>query len=40
MTQEEYRKAAIDACQKLADDVSIPRRLSELGVQEKDIDIK
>lgn len=38
MTQEEYRKAAIDACQKLADDVGIPRRLSELGVQEKDID--
>lgn len=24
MTQEEYRKAAIDACQKLADDVGIP----------------
>ena len=38
MTQDEYRKACIDAVQKLADDVKIPRRLSELGVQEKDID--
>ncbi len=38
MSQEEYRNAAIAACQKLADDVGIPRKLSELGVQEKDID--
>lgn len=38
MNQEEYRKACIDAVQTLADDVKIPRRLSELGVQEKDID--
>lgn len=38
MSQDEYRQAAIDACQKLADDVGIPRKLSELGVQEKDID--
>ncbi len=38
MSQDEYRKACIDAVQQLADDVRIPRRLSELGVQEKDID--
>lgn len=38
MSQEEYRKACIDAVQQLADDVKIPRKLSELGVQEKDID--
>ena len=38
MSQDEYRKAAIDACQQLADDVGIPRKLSDLGVQEKDID--
>ena len=38
MTQDEYRKACIDAVQTLADDVHIPRRLSELGVKEKDLD--
>jgi len=38
MTAEEYRAAAIGAIQLLADDVKIPRRLSELGVQEKDLD--
>ena len=38
MSQDEYRQACIDAVQKLADDVHIPRKLSELGVQEKDLD--
>lgn len=38
MTQEEYRAACIEAVQKLADDVKIPRKLSDLGVQEKDIE--
>ena len=37
MTQAEYQQAAIDAVQKLADDVGIPRRLSELGVKQEDI---
>lgn len=38
MGQEEYRQAAIDAVAKLSADVGIPEKLSELGVQEKDID--
>ncbi|MCI1248087.1 MAG: lactaldehyde reductase [Megasphaera sp.] len=38
MSQDEYRQACIDAVQQLADDVKIPRKLSELGVLEKDID--
>ncbi len=38
MSQEEYRKAAIEAVAKLSADVGIPTKLSELGVQEKDID--
>lgn len=38
MSLEEAQKAVVDACQKLADDVGIPRKLSELGVQEKDLD--
>lgn len=38
MSQEEYRQAAIDAVAKLSADVGIPTKLSELGVQEKDID--
>jgi lactaldehyde reductase len=38
MSQDEYRQACIDAVQQLADDVKIPRKLSELGVKEKDID--
>lgn len=38
MSQDEYRKAAIDAVAKLSADVGIPTKLSELGVQEKDID--
>ena len=38
MDQETYRAAAIDAVAKLSTDVGIPTKLSELGVQEKDID--
>jgi lactaldehyde reductase len=36
MNQEEYRKAAIDAVQKLSQDVGIPRNLKEI-VKEQDI---
>ena len=37
MTQEEYRKAAVDAVRKLAEDVSIPTTLKGI-VKEEDID--
>ncbi len=37
MNEEQSVKACIDAIQKLADDVKIPRQLHELKVQEKDI---
>ncbi|WP_251442425.1 lactaldehyde reductase [Veillonella intestinalis] len=37
MSQDEYRAAAIDAVQKLADDVEIPKSLKEAGVLEKDL---
>ena len=37
MTQAAYQQAAIDAVRQLADDVGIPRRLSELGVKQEDI---
>ena len=33
MDQETYRQAAIDVIQKLADDVGIPKSLSEAGVK-------
>ncbi len=36
MTQEEYRKAAVDAVKKLSEDVGIPRDLKEI-VKEEDI---
>ena len=35
--QETYRQAAIDVIQKLADDVGIPKSLSEAGVKREDI---
>ena len=38
MNQETYRKATIEAVAKLSADVGIPTKLSDLGVQEKDID--
>lgn len=38
MTQDEYRRAAVDAVKKLSADVGIPATLTELGVKEEDID--
>ena len=38
MTQEEYRKACVDAVRQLGKDVGIPQHLSEVGVKEADID--
>lgn len=37
MNQETYRQAAIDVIQNLADDVGIPKSLSEAGVKQEDI---
>ena len=37
MSQEEYRKAAVDAVKKLSADVGIPADLKEI-VKEKDLD--
>ncbi len=37
MSQDEYRKAAIDAVKKLSEDVGIPKVLSEIGVHEEDL---
>ncbi|OOM81157.1 lactaldehyde reductase [Clostridium sp. BL-8] len=37
MSQEEYRKAAIDAVKKLSEDVGIPKTLKEIGVKEEDL---
>lgn len=37
MTQEEYRKAAIEAVKKLSEDVGIPKTLKEIGVKEEDL---
>jgi lactaldehyde reductase len=38
MTQEEYRKAAIDAVKKLSEDVGIPKTLREIGVKKEDLE--
>ncbi|SCH18705.1 Lactaldehyde reductase [uncultured Ruminococcus sp.] len=37
MSQEEYRKAAIDAVKQLSEDVGIPKTLREIGVKEEDL---
>lgn len=37
MDRAAYQQAAIAVVQQLADDVGIPRKLSEIGVQEKDL---
>jgi hypothetical protein len=37
MDESAYRQAAIDVIQKLADDVGIPKSLSEAGVKREDI---
>ena len=34
MTQEEYRKAAVDAVKKLSSDVGIPANLKEIAKEE------
>lgn len=37
MSQEEYRKAAVDAVKQLSKDVGIPEKLHEIGVKEEDL---
>ncbi|WP_459477598.1 lactaldehyde reductase [Clostridium saccharoperbutylacetonicum] len=37
MSQDEYRKAAIDAVKKLSEDVGIPKVLTDIGVKEEDL---
>ena len=37
MTQEEYRKAAVQAVRQLGIDVGIPQKVSEVGVKDEDI---
>ena len=37
MSQEEYRKAAVDAIKRLSKDVGIPEKLHEIGVKEEDL---
>jgi len=39
MSQEEYRKAAIQAVKKLSEDVGIPKTLKEIGVKEEDLQL-
>ena len=34
MTEEQYKKAAVDAVKKLSEDVGIPKRLRDVGVTE------
>ncbi|MEE1265768.1 MAG: iron-containing alcohol dehydrogenase, partial [Akkermansia sp.] len=38
MSQEEYRKAAIEAVKQLSIDVNIPQTLAEIGVKEEDLE--
>jgi len=37
MSQDEYRKAAVDVVKKLSEDVKIPKILKEIGVKEEDL---
>ncbi len=37
MSQDEYRKAAVDAVKQLSKDVGIPAKLHEIGVKEEDL---
>lgn len=37
MSQEEYRKAAVDTVKQLSKDVGIPAKLHEIGVKEEDL---
>jgi len=38
MSQDEYRKTAIDAVKTLSEDVGIPKTLREIGVKEEDLE--
>lgn len=38
MSEEEYQKAAIDAVKQLSEDLGIPKKISELGVKEEDLE--
>ena len=38
MSEEQYRKAAIDAVKQLKKDVNIPETLKEIGVKEEDLE--
>jgi len=38
MSQDEYRKAAIDVVKKLSGDVGIPKLLKDIGVKEEDLE--
>ena len=38
MSQEEYRKAAVEAVKQLSIDVKIPQTLAEIGVKEEDLE--
>ncbi|NLZ45189.1 MAG: lactaldehyde reductase [Clostridiales bacterium] len=38
MTQDEYRKAAVNAVKQLSKDVGIPEKLHEIGVKEEDLE--
>ncbi len=37
MSEETYRKTAVNAVQKLSDDVNIPKNLREIGVKDEDL---
>ena len=39
MSQDEYRKAAIDTVKMLSEDVGIPKTLREIGVKEEDLQL-
>ncbi|MCF0261012.1 MAG: iron-containing alcohol dehydrogenase, partial [Erysipelotrichaceae bacterium] len=38
MSEDEFRKAAIDAVKQLSADVKIPATLKEIGVKEEDLE--
>jgi lactaldehyde reductase len=38
MTQDEYRKVAVDVVKKLSEDVGIPKSLETIGVKEEDLE--
>lgn len=38
MSEQEYRKAAVDAVRKLSEDIGIPKKLKDIGVKEEDLE--